>query len=122
MRKRQTLLGAVAGSATIAAAAIAGPDCWIQGGSVDCLSCTNQTGNTCNGEPCNTTVSIEYDVQTVTGGEPGKTSWSNSLAGTCTITYRTCVEGVCQESTGLGTCNNRNPSGSDCGGGGGGDD
>lgn len=100
------------------------PQCWKQGPVVDCGACTDATGHYCNGQPCNTTVSIQLDVQTVVAagaGEGGKYSYTDTSAGSCDVTVRTCQNNVCVESSGgTGWCNNRNPDGNNCTGSGGG--
>ncbi|GIK19172.1 MAG: hypothetical protein AMXMBFR77_15390 [Phycisphaerales bacterium] len=73
--------------------------CWVTVPYlIDCAGCTNQTGNTCDGQPCNTEVDIEIDIKTVTEAAPGQSGRQNKSmnpAGTCNVTYRTCIENVC---------------------------
>lgn len=85
-----------------------GLPCWVTVPYlIDCAGCTNQTGNTCNGQPCNTEVDLEIDIKTVTeaaSGQSGRRNKTTNSAGTCNVTYRTCVEGECVVSHGVNDC------------------
>lgn len=87
-----------AGAAVVLAGTV---PCYIAGPVVDCVQCTSETGNTCEGSPCNTTVDMEIDIKTLTlagQGVTGRLLKTTHLAGTCYRTERTCVAGVCVES------------------------
>jgi hypothetical protein len=104
--------GGIVASVVIGASVFADLPCWKQGGEVPCPNCSNQTGQTCNGQPCNTTADPTWNIQSVTevgAGESGRRGTTASYVGSCTRTVRTCVNNVCQEQVTYGVCHNLNP-------------
>lgn len=106
-------LGMLAAGAAVVLAGTA--PCYIPGPVVDCAQCTSDTGNTCNGSPCNTTVNMEIDIKTLRDaplGVEGRPVADSQPAGACWRTARTCVNGVCVESVTTGEqCVDTVPSG-----------